>query len=65
MNDTYGDIVKLNLGKNRRGKSIYGKMYVQDGYIQLWDSPYTRIGGNDQYMACINNELSFQSGQKS
>ena len=63
MNDTYGDIVKLNLGKNRRGNPIYGKMYVQDGYMQLWDSPYTRLGGNDQYMACINNELSFQSGQ--
>jgi hypothetical protein len=63
MNDTYGDIVKLNLGKNRRGNPVYGKMYVQDGYIQLWDSPYTRIGNSDQYMACINNELSFQSGQ--
>jgi len=63
MNDTYGDLVKLNLGKNRRGNPIYGKMYVQDGYIQLWDSPYTRIGNSDQYMACINNELSFQSGQ--
>jgi hypothetical protein len=63
MNDTYGDIVKLNLGKNRRGNPVYGKMYIQDGYIQLWDSPYTRIGNSDQYMACINNELSFQSGQ--
>ena len=60
--DQYGDVVKLKLGKNKNGQPVYGKMYLQDGYMVNWDSG-VRIGKDDQYMACINSKLSFQTGK--
>ncbi len=58
----YGDVIKLNLGKNKSGQSVYGKMFLQDGYMVNWESN-VRIGKDDQYMACKNNTLSFQTGK--
>ena len=58
----YGDVVKLNLGKNKNNQPVFGKMYLQDGYMVNWDSG-VRIGKDDQYMACKNNKLSFQTGK--
>jgi hypothetical protein len=63
MNDQYGDVIKLNIGKTKEGGQIYGRLYLQDGYMNLWDPPYTRIGKEDQYAVCRNNKLSFQSGK--
>jgi hypothetical protein len=63
MNDQYGDVIKINIGKTREGGQIYGRLYLQDGYMNLWDPPYTRIGGENQYAVCRNNKLSFQSGK--
>lgn len=63
MNDQYGDVIKLNIGKTKEGGQIYGRLYLQDGYMNLWDPPYTRIGGENQYAVCKNNKLSFQIGK--
>jgi len=63
MNDQYGDVIKLNIGKTREGGQIYGRLYLQDGYMNLWEPPYTRIGGENQYAVCRNNKLSFQTGK--
>jgi hypothetical protein len=63
MNDQYGDVIKINIGKTREGGQIYGRLYLQDGYLNLWEPPYTRIGGENQYAVCRNNKLSFQTGK--
>jgi hypothetical protein len=64
MNDGNGDVVKLNLGKNKNGQDIYGKLYLQDGYMNLWDSPYTKVGADNYYMTCnTNGKLGFMTGQ--
>lgn len=58
----YGDVVKLNLGKDKNNQPVFGKMYLQDGYMVNWESN-VRIGNEEQYMACKNNKLSFQTGK--
>jgi len=64
MNDGNGDVVKLNLGKNKNGQDIYGKLYLQDGYMNLWDPPYTKVGADNYYMTCnTNGKLGFMTGQ--
>jgi len=64
MNDGNGDVVKLNLGKNREGGQIYGKLYLQDGYMNLWGPPYTKVGADNYYMTCnTNGKLGFMTGQ--
>ena len=63
MSDDSGDVIKLNIGKTREGGQIYARLYLQDGYMNQWDYPYGRIGGENQYAVCRNNKLSFQTGK--
>jgi hypothetical protein len=63
MSDDHGDVIKLNIGKTREGGQIYARLYLQDGYMNQWDYPYGRIGGENQYAVCRNYKLSFQTGK--